>query len=342
MKRRAASILVLTFVCLSCSGLWAQSIADKVASDYASITSYRGTTVEVGLLPGGQAPLVTSVQYLRPWQLRVEVTAPAPHQGELFVYDGSTLTFWWPNDLFGIRIRGSEPPSVAELMRAMRATTRWSMDNYAFTYVGESRTAEVKAIRWKVAPRTRRPYLFPYESWTSARYSMPLRLVVRDQPDRIWYSMEFSSIEYGAPVPAAAFSFEFPANAVVFDWDLKDPGLPLETIRQQMNFALVVPRSLPSGYAVEKIIRGKHCLPMATFVLNRGGQRLWLTQVRRSAIAAEGPGLAVKLGGRDGRLRFLGAFTVIRWRQGSADLTLIGSLPYPEVVAAAAAIAGQG
>lgn len=320
----------------ACSSLHAQMIADQIANNLMSIRSYEGRMVERGVLPDARARLVSKVLYQNPWKIRSEVTEPAALRGTLFIYDGSTITLWWPKDLFGIRIRGAAPPTAQQVRGIIRGNTKWSMKKYAFSFLGNRRVAQQQAGHWKVFPTVMEPYLFPYESLMDQRYSMPLKLVVRNKPSSTWYSMEFEQIKHGGDLPQGAFAFEFPANAVVFDWNLEDPGQPLAEIQRQMNFKVLLPRSLPWGHKVRKVIKARHCLPMATLVMEKDGRWLSLTEMRRVGPSLENrTGVSIRIAGQPGYLNFIGSFSVVSWSRGNTNLFLVGNLPYPELIAIA-------
>lgn len=340
MSRLARRFIVIPVLLIlsACSSVHAQMIADQIANSYLSIGSYQGLIVERGVLPKNRnARLVSKVVYQSAWKIRSEVIEPASLKGTLFIYDGATIILWWPKDLFGIRIRGATPPTAQQVRRIIRGNTRWSMKSYAFSFLGNRTVARRRATRWKVFPTVKRPYFFPYESLMDKRFSMPLKLVVRDRPERVWYSMEFKKIKFGVDLPQDTFSFTFPPNAVVFDWDLGIQGQPLAVIQRQMNFKVLQPGRLPWGHQVRKIIKSRHCLPMAALLMDKDGRWLSLTEMRSIGPSLEiRSGVPIRVGKLRGYISFMGPFAMVSWKKGNTNLFLVGNMPYPELIAIAA------
>lgn len=305
--------------------------------DPLSIDSYRGRIVEHHA--GSKQRVVSEVVYRAPGLARAEVLEPRSRRGELFLYDGSSVTLWWPRHLFGVRIRGATPPSDEQLRQVLADNALWSLRRFAFTYVGRETVAGREADRWAAEPSAEAPNLHGYETWLDAQSSLPLKVQVPDQPERPWYSMEFQEIAFGEEVDDRTFEFGFPANAVVFEWDLADPGVPVDELQRSMNFDLLLPTALPDGLEVHKIVEGRHQFPMAVVLIGDGVHTLSLTEMRHAGHPlASHTGIPVELGERTGYLNFLGGFSSITWLQGNTALTLIGDVPYAELIAIAASV----
>jgi outer membrane lipoprotein-sorting protein len=336
----SVSALSSVFVFLSCSGLYAQMVADKVAQDYISIQSYAGTLVETGVIPSDRkARRVSRVVYQRPWKMRSEAIEPESMKGELFVYDGSTIVLWWPRELLGIRIRGATPPTLPQVKKILRDSSRWLTRRYAFAMQGQGKQAGQGVTRWRMYPTGERPFVFPYTASMARENSLPLKITVRDRPARIWYAMEYTEINFDVEVPPETFSFTFPPNAVVLEWDLNAPDHSLEEIKKYMNFEVRVPRKLPRGHKIRKIVKGEHCLPMMAMLMDHQGRWLSLTQIRSiSETLQPRSGIPIRIGKHEGHLHFLGALTAVTWTMGNTYLTLIGNFPYPDLIATAASV----
>ena len=124
-----AALLLLA----GCTSLESLFMAQAVADGLHAIESYEATTTEHGLLrraPG--TPVVKRVVYEKLWKVRAEVLEPAEHRGQVFCYDGATLSIWWPKWFFGIRIRGAAPPPRNEVGDAIVADCHWLLERYDF------------------------------------------------------------------------------------------------------------------------------------------------------------------------------------------------------------------
>lgn len=330
---RFAFILCCALQLSSCSALWAQAISSRVADDLLSLEGYRGTVREVGLFPDQpERELVREVIYRKPWQVRVEALEPAELAGSLFIYDGAQVVIWWPQELFGMRISGLGTPAEETVREHIRRESKVGLDNYAYTLEGEFPWLEQTTSRWRLQPISDDPARLRHTAWMHGRYSFPLKMDFYREDDSHWYGMEFSSLEIASQA-AADFSFDFPENAVVFEWDLAGPGIELEAARRQMNFEVMTPGWLPEGHSVSKLVRSSHDLPLLCLRMDQGATWLSLTENRYLGEMTRPPwGLAVDIEGVPGQLGFVGNFAVLSWVRGRTQLTLIGNVSYPELL----------
>jgi len=326
----------------SCARFYAGLVSSKLVSDQLAMESYRGRYVEhYALAEGGdqRARVVKEVLFQEPWSVRVEVLEPAEHAGELVVYDGESLSMWFPRERVGVRIEGAEAPSPAEIRRMLTDDTLWAWQSYAFSYRGQGEHQGRRVGLWKASPSRRQELLFPYRAWTDLEYSLPLRVEINDGPEHPWYSMAFEQIEFDQPVPAGAFDFAFPEDATVLALDLRAPGIPEHELREQLDFPLLVPERLPEGLSVRRMIKGQAGLPVAALLMDEGGRWLSLTETHAFGRALEpGAGIPISVGEEPGFLNLVGSFSSVSWYAGRTALTLVGNLPYPEMVKLAASI----
>ncbi len=329
-----ALALLVSFT--ACANVWAGGIARNVAAGLKSIKSYRGITVETGI---AEVPVERTVLYGRPWKIRIETTTPGPHAGELFLYDGETITLWYPQQLFGVRIRGAQPPSDAEALHHIERLTRTNLNAYTFALQSENaRVAGQRAVHWVVRPARRAPFRFLHRVWNHDSSTLPIKMEFYREDKAPWYSFEFKELVFDVPVAADAFVFTFPKNAVVFEWDLGAPGITLDEARESMNFKVLVPSELPAGHSIKKIVRSPHCLPMLVMAMDHDGSMLSLVQSRYSGLATQPLGIDITLGDIPATLSFMGAFVVISWVKDGTLLTLTGNLDFPTMVAVAASM----
>lgn len=332
-----ATLFLLTLP--ACSNIWAQAFSGQMADSLLSLQSYRGRLVQHGLLPDAPAtPVVEDVLYARAWRVRAEVTAPDSLKGTLFIYDGQQLLMWWPQELFGIRVRGLENPDRDAVVAHIGHEMKDAMDHYAFSLTEGQRVADHAVSRWRIVPLKDEAFRMQHTSWVYDPYAMPLKMEFTDHGGP-WYSFEFTKIDFGVPVPGDAFSFSFPENALVFDWDMRAPGIPLAEAQRTMNFTVMQPARLPAGHVLRKIVRSTSCLPMLALQYDHGASVLSLTESRAFA-KDQLPrfGKPVQIGTGTGWLYFVGNYTVLSWIRERTLLTLISNLSFPQVIAVARSV----
>lgn len=325
--------LLLLISLTACSNIWAQVLSGRMADSLLSMESYHGQLVQRGLLPDAPStPVLQDVIYAKPWRVRSEVTSPAALKGTLFIYDGSQMILWWPQDLFGIRVRGLENPSRDAVVAHIDREMKNAMENYAFSLTPDQKVAGYATSRWKVLPLGNAPYRLNHTSWVYDTYALPLKMEFTEN-GKPWYSYEFSKVDFGVPVAANAFEFSFPENAVVFDWDMQSPGISADEAARKMNFTVMQPRKLPPGHVLKKIVRSSHCLPMIALQYDRGASVISLTESRAfSPDALPRFGKPVMIGKSRGWLYFAGTYSVLSWVQDKTLLTLVSNLSFPQVI----------
>jgi outer membrane lipoprotein-sorting protein len=344
MRRRIALSLgcLLAALSTSCTTIKAHWMARTATNGLYSIEKYEAQVTERGLLrrePG--VPVVKTILYERPWKVRAEVVAPAAHAGELFVFDGTTMSIWWPQSRVGLRIRGIENPERRDVAGVMLESAYWILDHYDLEDRGLGHRAGREVHHWRCEPDEELPLVKPYDAWLDVENLAPLQVSVRNPDGGEWYGMEFDSIDFGTTVPPGAFRFEFPADAMVFDCDLAGPHVPLPEAQELLEFPVLVPAELPAGHEVRKVILGGDLeeAPIVALLMPKGARWLSLSEMMYTSPAnVPDVGIAVKIGEREGVLNFAFGYTIVSWVVDNTALTLIGNLPYPEMVAIAASV----
>ncbi|KAF0246934.1 MAG: hypothetical protein FD180_293 [Planctomycetota bacterium] len=327
---------------ISCTNIKAHLMARAITNGLYSIESYEAQVTERGLLrrqPG--VAVVKTILYERPWKVRAEVMAPAEHAGELFVSDGSTMSIWWPRSGIGLRIRGLDQPSRSEVARTLYRGCSWIVSHYDLDHEGSGVVGGREVDLWNCEPLDQEPFVRPYQAWMDAGTSVPLKLRIQDAPGHDWYAMEFDTIEFGVPVPPGAFRFEFPAEALVFDCDLAGPAVTLTEAEELVPFPILQPAKLPAGHELRKVVLGGdlEAAPIVALLMPQGASWLSLSEMRNTGPASVPEiGIPVRIGDHDGVLNFAFGFTIVSWSVDNTALTLIGNLPFPEMLAIAAEV----
>jgi hypothetical protein len=228
---------------------------------------------------------------------------------------------------------------VEQQRAGLAAGALWTLRSYRLDYEGLEDRDGRPTERWSAQPRGDDPLLFPYRAWLDRELSLPLAVQMDDGQGQELYRMELRGLDLVPEIAEDAFALRFPRNAVVFEYDLGDPHQPLPDLARGMNFELLAPSHLPDGFELRRAVRGRHMLPTALLVLDDGQRWLSLSESRRMPGGLDqSQGLPVRVGEHDGVLVFAGSFSSLSWTQGDTALTLVGQLPYPELLAVAASM----
>jgi outer membrane lipoprotein-sorting protein len=320
---------------MGCTDVWAGNIARDIATGLRSIDTYRGTTKEIGI---DAQPVERSVVYAKPNRVRIETTTPGVHQGELFVYDGNTITMYYPQLMFAVRIRNAHPPTDAEALHQIERQTKVNLNAYTFQLQSENaRVAGQPALDWLVRPAVRAPYRMVHRVWNHAGTTLPIKMQFTAPDGSPWYAFEFTALKFHEPVDEREFTPELPRNTVVFDWDLDAQPITIAEARATMNFPVQLPTRLPSGNSMRAIVKSEHCLPMIAIAMDHDGSQLMLIESRAAAVGAP-LGIQVPLADTTATLSFMGAFSSLTWQREGTQLTLTGNLDFPTMIDIAASV----
>jgi outer membrane lipoprotein-sorting protein len=325
----------------ACSQVWTELRAAEVADGQLSMPGYHARYIERGTLPDRpQVAIVRDITFQKPGLLRVETIAPADRKGDLYIYDGKAATYWWPTELVGIRIRGIRMADEKEFRDHTKYLVAAALRDYAWSLTGNEKIAGHETQHWKVLPIAKGPYFMNFEEWRHPEYQFPLKLEIVDAAGKPWYGMEFTKLEFNTKAGTDAFSFDFPPNALVFDWNLDDEPIALEEARKTMNFTVREPGALPEGHKLNRIVRARGQIPMLAMLMDKGAARLSLTQNR---YAGRGDyklpvGKRVQIGKASGYANFFAGTTTLNWTIDGTELTLVGNLPFNEMLTVAAGV----
>lgn len=349
---RALLCLSLLLPVLSLGGclqLQAQYMASAATDGLYAIEHYRARTSERGIdRADPDGVVVRELVYERPWKVRAEVVAPEDHRGQLMIFDGTGYTLWWPRFFFGMRIRGVRVPPRNEVRDALLESSLWTLRHYELDELDEGVVAGRAVRRWEATP-TEGSDLRPYTAATDAEYHVPLQVTVPGPPAlnlgaRPWYELRFDAIDFAAAPAPDAFRFQFPPGAIVYEWDLSGPDVTLEEAQARVEFPLLYPQRLPRGHQLERIVMTRHeDSQMVAMLFPKRGRWISLTEVENlGPILVPELGITVQIGAgeraREGVMNFAFGFTVLSWAEGNTALTLIGNLPWPELLEVAATI----
>lgn len=342
---RLRLLLALLIPLAGCTGLRVHVGAHMLASGLYAIERYDATISERGILRADpETEVVKRVRYGRLWRVDAEVLSPAEHAGMRFVFDGETLSVWWPRYFFGLRVRNLTVPPRNEVGDAIFANTEWLLNRYEIDEHPAAPVAGRAVQEWVCTPDEPAPWRFTYQAAMDAKYFVPLRVDVQDHEGTPWYSMRFDAVDFETELPADAFAFEFPEGAIVHDWDLAAPGVSLAEADERTEFPVLLPEHLPPGHALKQVLLSDHGdVHGVALIMNHRARWLSLSEIpNMGPILVPELGLPVRIGEREGVLNFVFGFTVISWAVDTTALTLIGNLPYPQLIEVAASVRPRG
>jgi len=107
---------------------------------------------------------------------------------------------------------------------------------------------------------------------------------------------------------------------------------------------VLLPEHLPPGHALKQVLLSDHGdVHGVALIMNHRARWLSLSEIpNMGPILVPELGLPVQIGEHEGVLNFVFGFTVISWAVDTTALTLIGNLPYPQLIEVAASVRPRG
>jgi hypothetical protein len=337
MKRWSSLLCLSLLLAAGCSGLWTELAAAEIASGLLATPDYRGQMVERGILPDRPGVnVVREVVYGRPGRILIRTLSPADRAGDLFIHDGTSATYWYAAEKIGVRVRGITPPDESGVREHVHMLVAAALKDFAWSSPGAEKVLGRPVTIWQATPLVKGPAYLALKEWRDNAYEWPLRLSISADDGSLWYGYEFTALQLppATPVAASEFTFDFPPNALVFEWDLHDAPLTLEQARTQMNFTVREMKALPPGRSVRAHVKARGQVPMLMSLADGGGSWLALTQNRSMT---RGPyalavGKPVQVGAAKGYANFAAGSTWISWVLGDTELQLSGNLPWSDML----------
>jgi len=327
VRRRAAGWLLIVLGLLGplASSLPAQmqdpaAWLDRAALAPASV-SYRGTKVVMLWSSTGAAASTVQVEHRAPARYRLDYVPTPGRPRRLVIDDGKTR--WQYEPAARLALRSPSPTPGDESLPVNRVSLLRA--NYTLTITGDDRVAGRDVVVIAVRPRTEpRPTLV---LWLDRDTGLVLRSERHHADGSLAQAAAFTEIEYQEP-PADRFTFSPPRGVGVRGLSSSEP-LRTEEIASRMGFHPIVPRELPGGFVLDRVLTsGSHASGVAVMQYTDGVATLSLFEHRAIEGARRTLRPAPNVPVADSRLtaRQVGDVAILHWQVRGVDMTLTGEL----------------
>ncbi|MHB8417256.1 MAG: LolA family protein [Myxococcales bacterium] len=333
MIRWLAFLLAATFP-VGCHALENAMLA-HVLRHQARLQSYRGVLVEQGLIPEGE--LRSEVAFARPDRVAVRVTAPDLYKGTALVYRGGSLTLYWPQVSYAVKVDGLPVPDADGERQLVADSYQHGLDAYDVDLGWVGHTAGHPTVALKYAAKRKGSPLCRFTLDAYDKYSV---FIAGDMhfAGGADYAFRYESIDFNQPLGEAVFELQLPPATIVTHWDLGGPDVPPALAREGANFPLEIPPAPPEGLLQTRIVRVAGLIPAYTVVYRDDPHYLLLTEYRDLGVrfAAAEIGLPLAAGKHQGRLLLAPLSSTYTFRENGVVYQLFGNVPFEELLAFAA------
>ncbi|HUB08211.1 MAG TPA: hypothetical protein VMB50_14480 [Myxococcales bacterium] len=331
----AAAVLLLP---VGCSALEDAMLAHILRNQH-KLHTYQGVLVERGLVPEGE--LRSDVAFERPDKVLIRATSPAPYQGTTVLYDGSTLTLYWPQVGYAVKVDHLPTPDTAGERRLVEDSYRHGLALYDVDIRDMGRVADhpTVSLAYTEKRRSTTPLLF-FNLSAYDKYSVFLSGDMHFAGGAS-YAFWYDRVAFNEPIDDATFHLDLPPSTIVTHWDLGGPDVPELQAREGSNFPLEIPAAPPRGLSRSRIVRVDGPVPAFTLVYRSDPYYLLLTEYKDLGIrlAAAEIGLPLAAGRHRGKLLIAPLSSTYTFRENGMVYQLSGNVALEDLVAFAASLA---
>ncbi|MES3037023.1 MAG: outer membrane lipoprotein carrier protein LolA [Bdellovibrionota bacterium] len=339
MNKIILAISIFLTAC-GCQGVIQNWQKDRLLNHLNRIKNYHGTFSETGVLDSKE-PLVSEVWFEAPGKYSISVKSPPKYAGTQLSYDGSTMQIYYPQTKFAIIYKNVQPLTAEDGQKLIEDLFHTNVDSFHYTMGPKSKLAGHPVIQMEFRAKSDHLFIANGESKIYDEYSMPLatELHYRDGND---YGYSFSEIKFNAesitlPKPA------IPADTIVSEWDMNSKGLTEENLKAQAGIKVRLPKNLPNGLKLNKIIKQAGPVPAFTALYEKKPYSLSVIFFKDYGISGipSGRGLKVNTGKIKGRLLPNPHVSSYSFIDRGIQYVLIGNIPVEGIVEVAKEIGSQ-
>lgn len=341
MKRALSLFVLLSLPLGSACNLaygWQDYQLRRVVRNLEKVRSFEGTLVEEGVVP--DAKVKTDVVFARPNLFAARIAEPMTWAGTTVTYDGSTLVYHYPKLRYAVRIANLELPAGKRANEVVEYQYWKDVKAFDYRIYGSSRTAGLPTVTlWHTAKTDE---TFNRKGWNKVydRYSFPLAGEMTFSGD-VTYGYRYESIRFNERVNEATFSTSLPKGTIIAEWDLAAPAVTEPAMKKEATFALVLPDDNALELKRTRIVRAAGPLPAFCARYDRGAHFLLVVAHPSSGFSVPAYGLPIDTGTK-GRLIIGPSTASYVFVHDGTYYTLLGNLPYEEILDVAKLISANG
>lgn len=330
-------LLAALLLGVSGCGVYENAVASYVIERQERIKTYEGTLTERGTVPG--EPLVEvkeRVRFVAPSDFVVEVLEPERYKGDTIAYLDGQLWLYSARSNSGLHVR-NVPWSQERWRQWMRESIRSNREALDYEQ-GDSKVtvAGRVAVPWRVEPRAeaRAAGLVSSRWWMDDEFTTTLRLEAGS------FSFRFDEVAFNRPLER--LTFEPPADAAFFEWDMAAPSVGIDEVRRYTRFPLLEPLDA-RGLERQKVIwSATDVAPVLALVYEKGPFFASIAENKDEGFRdPQARGIDVDLGGTKARLASIGTLGVLSFTLSGVQVTIVSNLPLHDLLPFARSLAAH-
>jgi outer membrane lipoprotein-sorting protein len=299
-------------------------------------TSYTGTLTSVVYTSDRAQSTVVNIDHLAPSQWRIWYVAPADAYGRLII-SNETVTYQYEPSANKVYANNW---SASALALGDALDTGRVEKNYA-TRVGSATSVAGRAAHI-LTMTSKHSGTLVERLWIDDQASLILRREIYHADGTIASKMSFDNVRTVKSLPKELFNLSIPAGMTLV------PGATYATkaasdveATSAVTFTVVRPKFLPEGFELSHESVGTHDAVQTLQLVYDDGLRdfsLFENSTGRIPKFDNGAPHAIAVGDEDGFYAEAGNETIVSWKAGGLNLTLVGDLPAKELSAIGASL----
>ncbi len=336
------AVIVISLISGCTANMSAEQIAEQMKTKQDSIKDYSATMVIASEFGGKSEMAKAKMMNKMPDKSRIEYLEPAEMAGQVMVNDGKTIWSYDPkkNEVTRMDMPEISKPSEQDYTQSIKELLNQTDISYQGTEKFEGRSVYII----KASPKNgsmlmgiRYSMLVDSENW------MPLKIEMFDKNDKLMTSIEYRDIKFNTGIPDSEFEFKVPEGAKVITRELPAPPkkMTLEEARKEVNFTVLSPSYVPSGYTFDSATVFKYDGKESVSLLYRNSSSTFvLTEKLFDDIQRPDFGEVekVSINGAEGKLISLPGSNMLVWNNGKLELILSVTLSKEEMIKVAGSV----
>ncbi|HEY9206180.1 MAG TPA: outer membrane lipoprotein-sorting protein [Candidatus Methanoperedens sp.] len=319
------AIIVVSLISGCTATMSAEQIAQQMKEKQESIKDFSATMVTSYAFGDESKTAKAKIMNKMPDKSRFEYLEPAEMAGQIMVNDGKTIWNYDPkkNEVTRMDIPETERSYEPDYTQFIKEILNQTDISYQGTDKFEGRSVYLI----KASPKDNSKLMgIHYRMWVDSETWMPLKIEIFDKNDKLMTSVEYRDIKFNTGIPDSEFEFKMPEGAKIVEREPPEfKQMTLEEARKEVNFTILSPSYMPSGYKFSNATVSKFDDKESVSLLYVNGSSTFVLTERTvddTPMPDFGEVENVSINGAEGKLISMPGSNMLVWNNGDIELML--------------------
>ncbi len=335
------AIIVVSLISGCTANMSAEQIAQKMKEKQNSIKDFSATMVTSYAFGDKSETAKAKIMNKMPGKSRFEYLEPAEMAGQIMVNDGKTIWSYDPrkNEVTRMDIPEIARPQEQDYTQSIKEI----LNQTDISYQGMENFEGRSVYLIKASPKNSSMFMdIRYSIWVDSETWMPLKMEIFDKNDKLMTSIEYRDIKFNTGIPDSEFEFKMPEGAKIVERERPEiKQMTLEEARKEVNFTILSPSYLPSGYTFDSATVFKFDDKESVSLLYRNSSSTFML-TERTVDDTPRPDFGevekVSVNGTEGKLISMPGSNMLFWNNGDIELILSTTFGKEETIKVAGSV----